>query len=65
MVESDYEIMSFEDGTEAIVRSDGAAINIQAFEIMFELHRQNPKFFETWLNLAEDYLLMSLPVGEA
>jgi len=65
MTEQDYEISDFGDGNLAIVRSDGAAVSIEAFEIMFELHRQNPKFFETWLNLAEDYVLMSLPMGEA
>lgn len=65
MTEPSYEIMDFEDGSTAIVRGDGAAISIEAFEIMFELHRQNPRFFETWLELAENYLLIGLEVGEA
>lgn len=64
-MQRDYEIMEFEEGHRAVVRDDGAAIGIEAFEIMFELHRQNPRFFETWLNLAEDYLIIGVEVGEA
>jgi len=64
-MEYEYEVMEIEEGYRAVVRDDGAAIGIQAFEIMFELHRQNPRFFETWLGLAEDYLMVGGEVGEA
>lgn len=65
MVELDYEVADIGDGSLAVIRSDGAAVSIEAFEIMFELHKQNPRFFEVWLELAENYLLMGLSVGEA
>jgi hypothetical protein len=65
MVESSYEIETIADGFTAIVRNDGAAIGVEIFDIMFELFKQNPRFFEVWMELAESYLMVGPEIGEA
>lgn len=60
-----YEIVELDDGQMMIVNQEGTGIDARVIEVMFELHKQNSRFFESWFQLAEDYLVVGPDVAEA
>jgi len=61
----DFEIEEMEDGQMAFVADDGSYVDVSIVSMIFELHRQNPEFYEHWIALANNYLFVGPVVGEA
>lgn len=59
------EMVEMDDGSTMIVTNDGLAMPIEFVEMVFELRKQNPAFYATWLELAENYIMSGSRVGEA
>jgi len=60
-----FEVVENDDGGLYIVDEEGRGIQADVVLMMFELHKQNPRFFESWLELAENYLFVGPDVTEA
>lgn len=61
----EYEIEELENGTIVFVSRDGRMVDTAVVEMMFELHRQNPTFYEHWVELARNYVFSGASVVEA
>lgn len=59
------EIEKLDDGSHAIVNTEGVAIDLSTIELIFELYRQNPQFAKSWMQLAADYVFVGHEVGQA
>ena len=61
----DYTFEELEDGEMVISCSDGRYFNANLVDMMFELHKQNPEFFEHWIKAAASYVMVGNSVLEA
>jgi len=61
----EFELAELDDGEIVVSHEDGRYFNAGVINMMFELHRQNPEFYEHWVALAENYVLVGPAVAEA
>lgn len=60
-----FDVVEHDDGVVYIVDEEGRGLQAEILLMMFELHKQNPRFFESWVELAENYLFVGPDVTEA
>ncbi|MCA1800157.1 MAG: hypothetical protein LC650_02540 [Actinobacteria bacterium] len=65
MMDLSYEFEEIDDGSMVVSCSDGRYFDAGLIAMLFDLHNQNPEFFQNWIALAENYVLVGNSVGEA
>jgi hypothetical protein len=61
----DFEIEQADDGAMVFVSSDGREIDAAIVDMIFEVHKHNPDFFEHWIELARSYIISTPEAVEA
>jgi hypothetical protein len=61
----DFEIETNGDGETVFVSYDGREIDAAIVDMIFEVHKHNPDFFEHWVELARTYIISTPEAVEA
>jgi hypothetical protein len=60
-----FEIDENDDGDTVFISSDGREIDATIVDMIFEVHKHNPDFFEHWVELARTYIISTPEAVEA